>query len=198
MGHSPLFPTVEWGHLELSPPVLTLRDGMTLWVDDLRVDLIFVGPAHTTNDVVAWIPERRLLMAGDIAFNGGTPFVVMGSIQGSLEATARLRGLGAEKVVPGHGDVCGAEVFDDVEAYLRFVHALAVDAVAAGLTPLDAARQADLGPFSWWTDPERLAGNLHRAFSELRGEPHGAPIDLMAAFQDMVAWNGGNLPRCYA
>ena len=46
------------------------------------VELIFVGPAHTTNDVIAWIPERKLLFSGDVIFNGGTPFALFGSIVG--------------------------------------------------------------------------------------------------------------------
>ena len=56
---------------------------MTAYIALLLVELHFLGPAHTTNDVVAWIPERRVLFAGDLVFNGGTPFVVMGSVAGS-------------------------------------------------------------------------------------------------------------------
>src|SRR5690242_21065535 len=52
----------EWGQLEVNPPFLTFEDHVTLWVDDLRVELHYIGtPAHTTNDVVAWIPERSVL-----------------------------------------------------------------------------------------------------------------------------------------
>ena len=68
-------------------------------------------------------------------------------IAGSLVALERLRGFGAETVVPGHGSVCGTEVFDDMEAYLRFVQERAAEAFAEGLAPLDAARRIDLGRF---------------------------------------------------
>ena len=114
-----LFPGVEWGTVELAPPEVTFRDRLGLWLDDLRVELIHVGPAHTTNDVVAWIPERKVLYTGDVVFNGGTPFALAGSVAGWLEALDRLRALGAETIVPGHGAVCGPQVFDDIEAYLR-------------------------------------------------------------------------------
>jgi cyclase len=195
---SPLFPSVHWGDLQVSPPFLTFDENLTLHVDDLAVELIFVGPAHTTNDVVAWIPERKLLFTGDVVFNGGTPFVIMGSVAGSLQALDRLRQLGAERIVPGHGAVCGPELIDDVAAYLRFVQDTARAGHAAGRLPLDVARSTELGRFAAWHDSERFAANLHRAYSELRGEPLGTSLDLQPAIADMIAFNGGQPVRCLA
>ena len=68
----------------------------------------------------------------------------------------------------------------------------------AGLSPLDAAREADLGEFSTLSDPERLVGNLHRAYAELDGAEPGAPIDIIAALGDMITFNGGRPLRCTA
>ena len=194
----PLFPNVVWGDLELAPPFITFQERLDLYVDDLKLELHYMGPAHTTNDVVVWLPERRLLFTGDLAFNGGTPFVAMGSISGSLVALERLRHFDAETIVPGHGSVCGAEVMDDMEAYLRFIQDRARVAFDSGLTPLEAARQTELGRFSAWHDSERLAGNMHRAYSELRGEPAGTVLDLGPIADDMVAFNGGQPVRCLA
>ena len=197
----PLFPNVEWGDLELAPPFITFNDRMELFTGesgDLRIELIFMGPAHTTNDIVAWLPERKLLFSGDLIFNEGTPFVAMGSVSGSLQALKRLRELGAETIIPGHGSVCGPEVMDDIEAYLTFIQETAREAFEAGLTPLDAARQADLGRFAGWHDSERIVGNLHRAYSELRWEPAGTVLDLGPIVADMVALNGGRPVRCLA
>ena len=193
-----VFPGVDWGELRVRPPFVTFTERLALWIDDLRVELEFVGPAHTTNDVVVWIPERRTLFAGDLVFNGGTPFVVMGSVSGALAALDRLDDLGAETIVPGHGPVCGHEALAQQRAYLRFVTALAEEAEAAGTSALDAARDADLGDFAGWHDPERLVGNLHRALAERRGLEPGGPLDVAAAFADMVAYNGGQPLRCLA
>jgi cyclase len=193
-----VFPGVEWGEIQVRAPFVTFTDRLTVWVDELRVDLLFVGPAHTTNDVVAWVPERRTLFAGDLVFNGGTPFVVMGSVAGALTALERLEDLGAETIVPGHGPVCGPEALGAQRAYLRLVSDLADEAHAAGVEPLRAAREADLGDFAGWHDPERLVGNLHRALAERRGLEPGGELDVAAAFGDMVAYNGGQPLRCLA
>ncbi len=193
-----LWPWVEWGEIEVWPPFVTFDDHLSVWVDDLEVSLQHIGPAHTTNDVVAWVADRSVLFTGDLVFNGGTPFVVMGSVSGSLDSVERLRAFGATTVVPGHGSVCGPEVFDQLTRYFEFVQSVAREGKAAGLSPLDAALQTDLGEFSEWHDRERIVGNLHRAYAELDGAERGAQIDVVAALTDMVAYNGGQPLRCLA
>ena len=193
-----LWPDVEWGDIEIVPPDVTFTDRLTLYAGELEVQLIYVGPAHTTNDVVAWIPERGVVFAGDIVFNGGTPFCMMGSIAGSLEAIDTLRGLGATTVISGHGGVAGPEVYDINAAYLRWIQETARSALAAGLSPLEAARETDLGEFAGLLDPERIVGNLHRAYAEEHGMPRGAPLDLIPIFMQMAEYNGGATPACYA
>jgi cyclase len=198
-GLEPVFGEVEWGDLVPMPPFVTFEERLDVHVDDLRVELHHIGtPAHTTGDVVAWVPDRSVLYAGDLVFNGGTPFVVMGSVAGSLEAVERVRAFGAESIVPGHGGVCGHEALDTVAGYLRFVQELAADAKPAGATPLEAARQAELGPYAELLDSERIVGNLHRAYAELDGATPGDPIDLLTAFADMITYNGGQPLRCLA
>ena len=191
---------VDWGPLELAPPFLTYTDGVTLWSGDLRCEVRYVGtPAHTTNDSIVHIPERSVVFAGDLLFNGGTPFALMGSVSGWIEVLETvLRPLGARTLVPGHGPVCGPEVIDDVLAYLRFVQRTAREAKAQGLSPLQAARAVDLGAFKDLLDAERIVGNLHRAYLELDGGERGAPLDLLQALGDMVAYNGGRPLTCHA
>jgi cyclase len=191
------FPDVDWGALDKAPPFLTFEESVRLFVDDVRVELFHPGIGHTTNDVVAWLPQRRVLFTGDLVFNGGTPFVIMGSVRGALASLERLRALEPDVIVPGHGPVCSASAIDDQVAYLRFVQDVARRGFDDGLTPLDAARRAELGRFESLTDRERLVGNLHRAYSELRGEPLGTPLGAQG-FLDMIEFNEGRLPRCLA
>jgi cyclase len=202
LGTKAMWPAVEWGDIVVTPPSVTFTERMTIWVeqdaDVVELELLYVGPAHTTNDVIVWAPERRVAFSGDVIFNGGTPFALFGSIEGWLAALDLLRRLGVETIVPGHGKVCGPGVIDEVEEYLRFVQKVAKEGFEAGASPLDVARGTDLGKFRELLDAERLAGNLHRAYSELRGEELGAAINVQAAIGDMVAYNGGEMPRCWA
>ena len=194
-----VFGAVDWGDLTIRPPSLVFDNRLDLYIGDRLVELHFIGtPAHTTGDVVAWLPAERVLFAGDLVFNGGTPFVLMGSVVGALDALETLRGFGAETIVPGHGPVCGPEVIDDVRGYLELVRDVAVRAHDTGLSPLDAARETDLGAYAELHDSERIVGNLHRAMAELAGAERGAPVDVFAAFADMITFHGGGPLRCLA
>jgi cyclase len=197
---APVWTPVEWGDIELAPPFLTYRDGVTVWVDDLRCEVTHVGTAaHTTNDSIVWLPERKVLFSGDLLFKGGTPFLLQGSLSGAITVLEDVvKPLGAETIVPGHGPVSGPEVIDEVLSYLYFLRQTAQDGKAAGLTPLRAAQEADLGEFADLRDSERLAGNLHRAYAELDGAEPGAPIDALTALGDMLTLNGGKPLSCHA
>jgi cyclase len=190
---------VDWGGIELAPPFLTFEDSVTVHVDDLRCEVRHLGhPAHTDNDAIVWLPDRKLLFSGDLLFQGGTPFMFQGSVAGALETLAAVEQLGAETIVPGHGSVCGPEVFNDVKRYLQFVQDVAARGIADGVTPLAAALDTDLGEFDDLLDSERIVGNLHRAYSEERGESWGTPLDAAAALADMVTYNGGRPLTCHA
>jgi cyclase len=188
------------GQAPFAPPFLTFRDELTLWSGDLPCEVRYVGgAAHTNGDVVVHVPDQSVLYAGDLLFNGGTPFLMGGSVAGAIRVLEDVvRPLEARTIVPGHGPVCGPEVIDDVLDYLRFVLDVAGRAREAGLSPLDAGRQTDLGRFAEWTDRERIVGNLHRAMAELDGTAPGGPIDALAVLRDMVTYNGGRPLTCLA
>lgn len=188
----------DYGHLEVRPPDVTFTDSLTLHLAERVVELRHVGPAHTRSDVVVWLPAERTVFAGDVAFAGGQPFLVEGSIAGYPRALAAIRALEPDVLVPGHGPVCrGDEVpqlLDALDAYARFVDQCARDGLAAGHSPLEAATATRDNPFASWQESERLVGNLHRAYVELTGD--GA-VDIARVWGDMVTLHGGPI-RCFA
>jgi cyclase len=198
--YSAAFPGVEWGALEFAPPTLTFEGSLEVYAGDLKLDLHDVGSvAHTEGDVHVWIPERGVLFAGDLVFHGGTPFALFGSVSGTIAAMDRLEAYDAAVLVPGHGPVArGAEVtaaFDDQRQYLTFVQEQAAAGISAGRTPLEQARETDLGRFATWSDSERLAGNLNVAYREAG---HNPEFSIETSIGQMIEFNGGALPRCLA
>ncbi len=198
LGNTGIWDAVEWGALTLAPPTLTFRDAVRLWSDDRPIDVTFVGrPAHTTNDSLVWLPEQQVLFCGDLLFNGGTPFLLMGSVTGAVDVlTSVLAPIPARVIVPGHGRPCGSELIDTVLGYLRFVLESARDGLRAGLPPLALARDLELGEYAGWLDKERIVGNLHRAYADL--DPSSHDVVVPAALADMVAYNGGRPLSCRA
>jgi cyclase len=189
---------VEWGTVELAPPTTTFADRVTLWSADQPIEVRYVGrAAHTTNDSLVWLPEQQVLFCGDLLFNAGTPFLLMGSVVGAIDVLRDVVAtLPASTIVPGHGAPCDQALIATTIGYLEFVLSTAKAGRASGLTPLEAARDLDLGEYGDWLDSERIVGNLHRAYIDL--DASGAAVDLRAALRDMIDYNGGRPLSCYA
>ncbi|GAA2012118.1 MBL fold metallo-hydrolase [Nocardiopsis rhodophaea] len=189
-------PTPDWSGARLRTPTLTVADALTLHLGGRRVELRHPGhSAHTRGDMVAWLPDERVLFTGDLVFHQVTPLVLMGSLQGARRSVEWLGDFEPDHIVPGHGGLLGAGAFGTVLAahdrYYRFIQETAAWGRAEGLSPLEAANGAELGEFAAWHDPERVVLNLHLAYAEA----DGAEPDLLAAFADAVTYNGGPL-RC--
>jgi cyclase len=198
LGNTGIWEPVDWGELRVAPPTVTFTDRLRVWSDDTPLEVSYVGqPAHTPNASLVWLPDQQVLFCGDLLFNGGTPFLLMGSVAGAIDVlTQVLAPIPARVIVPGHGEPCGRDLIDTTVGYLRFVLDLARQGISAGLSPLEAARQSDLGQYAAWLDPERIVGNLHRAYRDL--EPERPGVDLYVALTDMVAYNGGRPLTCRA
>ncbi|RLU92126.1 MBL fold metallo-hydrolase [Streptomyces griseocarneus] len=192
------WPHVDYGDIVITPATVTYEDALTLHVGDTEVRLLHPGPAHTVGDTIAHLPEQGVVFTGDLVFNGGTPFLLMGSLAGSLHALDVLRGLDAPTVVPGHGPVTDPGVYDTLERYFHWLGEVARKGHTAGRTPLEVARDTDLGEFAALHESERLVANLHRAYAELDGQPLGAPLDLPLVLGDMQTMNGGKPMTCHA
>ena len=196
-GDTGIWEPVDWGKVTLAPPTVTFTDRVRLWSDDRPVEVSWVGQsAHTSNDSLVWLPEQEVLFCGDLLFNGGTPFLLMGSVRGAIEVLQSVVApIPARVIVPGHGAPCDHGLIPTVVDYLEFVLATAREGIDAGLSPLDLARQTDLGQYDGWLDRERIVGNLHRAYADLGAVDQ---VDLRGALIDMVAFNGGQPLSCYA
>ena len=189
---------VDWGAVVLAPPTLTFTDRVRLWSDEMPIEVSYVGQAaHTDNDSLVWLPGQQVLFCGDLLFNDGTPFLLMGSVTGAIKVlTDVVARFPARTIVPGHGAPCDRGLIATVVGYLDFVLDAARRGRDAGLSPLDTAREIDLGEYAGWLDRERIVGNLHRAYHDL--DPASPAVSIAAALADMVAYNGGKPLTCHA
>lgn len=185
-------PVPDWGNVTRRPPTATICTGLTLHCGHVQVELRHPGyPAHTAGDLVAWLPGQRVLFAGDLLFNQVTPLMFMGSVDGALRALDWIARFEPHCVVPGHGEIIDSRALPDVldahRRYYQMVLATARAGLREGLSPLDAAGRCELGEFAGLPDAERVVLNLHRAYADSRG----GQFDLVRAFTDTVAFNGG-------
>ncbi len=160
---------------------------LELDIGGVPVRLLDVGPAHTSADTVVHCPDEGVVFTGDIVFAGGTPIVWAGPVQNWIRACDRIRALGADLLVPGHGPVSGVEVLTAMSDYLSFVQEEASSRYGAGMPFDDAIADIDLGRFAGRPESERLAANVCEVYRELdpdTDEPPSGPqmFAAMAGF----------------
>ena len=101
-----------------------------------------VGPAHTREDVVVFVPSEQVLFAGDIVFRGRLPYVGQADSRHWIAALNTVLAFDAKVVVPGHGPA-STSARADIELtrdYLTFLRE-AMGQAARDMEPFDDAYQ---------------------------------------------------------
>ncbi len=87
----------------LTWPTLVFERSMTLWLGKLRVDILQVGRGHTKGDTIVWLPQDKVLFAGDLVEFGATPYTGDAYLREWPATLDRLADMGAARLVPGRG-----------------------------------------------------------------------------------------------
>jgi glyoxylase-like metal-dependent hydrolase (beta-lactamase superfamily II) len=97
----------------------------TLNVGGVWFEIKPMGPSHTPEDLVVYVPQKKLLFAGDLVFRNRVPFVGQADSGRWINALDSLLTMDAETIVPGHG-AASVQVRADLQltrdylAHLRF------------------------------------------------------------------------------
>jgi glyoxylase-like metal-dependent hydrolase (beta-lactamase superfamily II) len=148
------------------------------------VNLLEVGPAHTTGDILVHLPEDNVVFTGDILFIEGHPILWAGPVQNWINACDRMLSMELDVIVPGHGPITDKKGVAAVKGYLEYVSAEARKRYDAGLSAEEAARDIALDDYSSWGDGERIAVNVFTLYREFAHDH--SPPDILAAFSLMA------------
>jgi len=121
---------------KLAYPSLTFPHRMIINLDGREVQLIYPGPTHTSGSIMVYLPDEKILFAGDILFTGYHPFLAEGDIGGWTQALDSIMSMNVEKIVPGHGPVSGKKDIQDMKVYLRAFDAKAKE-LCTGSTDIE-------------------------------------------------------------
>jgi glyoxylase-like metal-dependent hydrolase (beta-lactamase superfamily II) len=102
-----------------------------------------VGPAHTPEDEVIYVPGEKVLFAGDLVFRGRIPYVGQADSGHWVTALDTLLAFDTKVIVPGHGPASrqpreDMELTRDYLLYLRKV----MGEAAKNMDPWESAYQA--------------------------------------------------------
>jgi glyoxylase-like metal-dependent hydrolase (beta-lactamase superfamily II) len=154
-------------------PDVPITHDTTLVLSGRTFSIEVPGTAHTPGDLVIWLPDARVVFAGDLLIEDGVAMVVDGSSSGLLAALDRLEALKPLHAMPGHGRIpddpvalihetrcetlaLRAKMRDDVQRGVSMSRAL------ASLPPADRDRPVSRN--------SRVRRNAVRIFAEMEQE----------------------------
>ena len=162
----------------LTWPHVVFHKRMTLWMGRREVQIIHIGRSHTAGDTVVWLPQEKVLFAGDTVEFGAAPYCGDAHFADWPGTLGAVKALGAERMVPGRGrSLMGkAEVEEGcagTAAFTSDLFAIAKRGVARG-APLkevyDEAMAAMRPKYGNWVIFEHcMPFNVSRAYDEAKG-----------------------------
>jgi glyoxylase-like metal-dependent hydrolase (beta-lactamase superfamily II) len=136
------------------------------------VRLVFWVPrgSHTAGDLLVFLPDDKLVVAGDVLVNRVVPTLQDGFLKNWIRTLEEIQAVGAVQFVPGHGDLMtAADVASLRSALLRF-YAGVKEGFRSGQNEEKIRKSLDL---SMWERLERshvIGRNVNRAYLEVEAD----------------------------
>ncbi len=160
--------------VRLTLPSVTFDERLVIYLGGIEVHLIRMGTAHSPGDAVAWLPEQRVLFAGDLLFNDLVPAMPPGGDTSTwARALEKLEELGAEHVIPGHGPIEPPTALGSLRDWIISLRAHVGAAVAGGADRETASKEiatAMRGAYPARGNEARLPVAIERAFENIARE----------------------------
>ena len=153
----------------LVPPTVTFMDDLTYFLGTTEVQFRFAGPAHTWGDLMAYLPQHKILFTGDVGFFWVAPYANNSFITKWIETCDKIAGWDVDVIVPGHGPIGGKNELAEMGEYFRVLMREAKKRFEAGMSPGQAAADIRLGKFDNWIGPEQIVMNVVRLYHHFNG-----------------------------
>ena len=154
--------------LRTVPPDVTFTDELVLEGSRRSLHLVSYGGGHSPSDVFGYLPDERIVFAGDLALVGYHLSVGDGWPVPWRRILARMRRLRVDTVLPGHGALGTARSLDDSFRYLGDIASLATSARRRGTALRDLVRTPVPERYARWRFSFMFGENLARSYRLLR------------------------------
>jgi len=107
----------------LITPTQTFTDKLSITLGKQTIEILHLGSAHSPGDTLVWLPQKQVIIAGDMAFHQRLlPVFEHTDTAAWLETWQKFAALDAKIVVPGHGKPTNmAEVTQYTKDYLVYM-----------------------------------------------------------------------------
>ncbi|MCI4325595.1 MAG: MBL fold metallo-hydrolase [Thermoplasmata archaeon] len=145
-------------------PDITFSRELSIHGSRRTLRLISYGGGHSPSDVFAYLPEEGVVFLGDLLSVGLHPSAGDGVPADWADMLRRIRGLGVDVALPGHGPVGGPDDLRRLESYLRSLDRAARSAVRASRSVAELRSSRIPAAFRDWKFSAFYAENLVRSY----------------------------------
>lgn len=173
MGRGPIRELMLTRNLELdpnpTPPAVAVNGDGDIWLGDRQVHFRDVEGHSAGTDLIVYVPDADVLMAGDLFFNERIPYVADGNIRLWREyITTLIADYPTATVLPGHGMVSDNQGLQAQRAYLDWLEATALQWQAEGLSQDEAIAHTSLPEaYSDYLFQSLFPSNLEVAYQQI-------------------------------
>lgn len=153
-------------------PTETFSDKKEIEMGDFKIEVLNLGPAHSPGDISVWLPDKKLVIAGDMAFHERIPPIFAETnTKDWLESWEKFEALGAVYVIPGHGHPTNMDqVRRYTKDYVSYLRGKIAEHIENGGT-LQDAYYVDQSPFEHLDTFKELATrNAGRVYEQMEFE----------------------------
>ena len=155
--------------LKISAPFVVLDQYMSIRDDSMEVRIQFLGPGHTDNDTILFIPAKKIIFCGDLFFNISIPNVQDAKILQWMETLEKMLELDADRFIPGHGPAGDRQDVLRFLAYLQDLRTLVEPFVIHGDSIEQAIQQIQLPEkYSRFRFKNLFSANIEKMYAELK------------------------------
>src|SRR4029077_16271480 len=101
----------------LKGPDLIFDEKLGLDDGEQRVELLFLGHAHTAGDAFLYLPKQKILCTGDACTNGAFNYMGHSDSASWILVLDRAMQLDVKILCPGHGPLGGKDVLGKQQRY---------------------------------------------------------------------------------
>ncbi len=152
-----------------TPPSVVINEAGSLWLGDRQVQLMeFEGHSGGT-DLIAYIPDVDVLLAGDLLFSERIPYLADGNIRIWQETLTQLAAdYPTATILPGHGAVSDRTDLENLNGYLRYLENLALGWKDQDISQDVAIEETSLPEdYSEYLFQGLFSGNLEVAYQQI-------------------------------
>jgi len=144
-----LYPWVD-ENTRLVRPDRVITEDAVLPMGDVTLKIGYLGSAHSDGDLTVLVEPDRVLISGDIIFEGRVPFTGSADTRHWLTVLEGLEQEGLNGLIPGHGPAASdpREAVRATLGYLRYTREKMREAVEEMIPFADAYEETDWTEFS--------------------------------------------------